>query len=81
MKIFNWEIKKIPKEKIVVLKVGNVLTEIKLEGDGWGTIERLEVGNEITRLYGAMPKRLTVNERVKIFELFLSDELTFKIIE
>lgn len=80
MKLFNWEIKKIKKEKIVVFEQHPTITKLRLDGDGWSPFEALGAGNEITDIFNELPKSLTLEEKVQIFKLFLP-ELTFKIIK
>ena len=79
MKIFNYEIKKVKKEKIVQIRRLN--HQIDLVGDGWFLLESIELIAEIANIFNKLPEKLTLDEKVQIFELFFPEDITFKIID
>lgn len=79
MKIFGYEIKKIKKERTVQIKRSN--NQIDLIGDGWTLLDQVETGFEITKIFNKLPEKLTLDEKVQVFELFFPEDITFKIID
>lgn len=79
MKIFGYEIKKVKKERTVQIKRSN--SQIDLIGDGWTLIDQVETGFEISKIFNNLPEKLTLEEKVKVFELFFSQDIHFKIID
>lgn len=81
MKLFGYELKKIPKERIVIIQKHNSgQFEIKLDGNGWLNPIIETFGIEFTEILNKMSSKLTVEEKVEISKLFLPEDITFKII-
>ena len=87
MKIFGYEIKKVQKERTVIVDTQTYKprVDIRLKGDGWGVLDHDEfcpviighftnLTNEIT-----LPK-MSTEQKVQILKIFYKDFCEFEII-
>ena len=82
MKLFGYEIKKIPKEYIVeVFYYDDGQIGVKLIGNGWLNPLIETTHWEFPRILNGLPNKLSLDEKIDVLRLIFPDDVTFKIVE